>query len=146
MIIVWSPPKLARRTKEQYGLLRASDLLVPYSPTTFLCSSPAQPLHQRFKKTFLTNILFVVFHPKTWQSHLKMGQIRGSMPRSAPRLLLPPGKKSCKTARVGWAGDTGSWKEPEKRKWDRQKKKHSLAGKSLGRRGGGVPRCQNMQL
>ena len=87
-------------------------------------------------KIFLTNIILVVFHPKTRQSHLKVGQVRGSMPRSDPRLLLPSGKKSCKSVRVGWAGDTGSWKEPEKRKWDRQKKKHSLAGKSLGRQGG----------
>lgn len=73
---------------------------------TALCVQPAGSLFPNYfssflpqlspctngSKIFLTNGILVLFHAKAQQSYLKVGQKRGGIPRSDPRLLLPLGK------------------------------------------------------
>lgn len=85
VIIVWSPPKLVHQSKGQHGwsVCPICWFLIPQ----LLFSVPIQlsPCINT-SKIFLTNIILTVFQPKAWQSHLNWGQIRGSIPRSDPRL------------------------------------------------------------
>lgn len=121
--------------KGQHRLLsvQPAGSLFPNYFSLLLSSSVLVPT---VRNPFWKTQILVLFHAKAQQSYLEVGQKRESIPRSEPRLSLPPGKGA---VRVGWAEHTGSWKEPEKRKWDRQKKKQPLAGVSLGRRGEEYP-------
>lgn len=77
VVIVWSPPKLVHQTKGKHGLLCVSNLLVPYSPTTFLHSYPSSVLAPMVQKSFWqTEFLFFSMqrHSKaTWKWAKKGG-------------------------------------------------------------------------